>query len=222
MGSPDDRQKFVGGDAVMAWRQRLSRTTNATLKYSYRQSRYTFLNPDALSPADANSFSSLVSKERRHSPEVRVDVQTAPDSTLRFGYSWLHSNVGQSGTLGTIDPATGAPVFSPFSVSAGPNTHTAWVEAQKTYSNNLDLTVGGYWGRESGAASIVLPKMVAVYRPDTSSWVSFTALPIFRSDALELAPVEAMADPLGLDHLDRAMQLTQVKPWIGRGQLRPP
>jgi len=41
-----------------------------------------------------------------------------------------------------------------------------------------------------------------VYRPDQSTWWSLVAQPVFRTDALELAPVEALADPRGLTYLD--------------------
>ena len=59
----------------------------------------------------------------------------------------------------------------------------------------------GRWGREEGGPDVSLPKLVALYRPDTSSWLALTLDPIFRADIAELAPVEPLADPFGLRYL---------------------
>jgi hypothetical protein len=89
-----------------------------------------------------------------------------------------------------------------FDQRAKPDIGTAWLEAVTDFDRRLQLTLGGYWGRETGSSSVVLPKVVAVHRPDPSTWWSLVVNPIFRSDAAELSPVEALADPKGLNYLN--------------------
>src|SRR5262249_33833603 len=61
--------------------------------------------------------------------------------------------------------------------------------------------IGGYLDRSSGIKALALPKGVARYRPWGRSYLVFLAYPLFRSDATELSPVEAWAQPLGFDQL---------------------
>ncbi len=201
-GDPDDRQAFTGYDAVLSYRQRLSPTATGTLKYSFRRSRFRLRNPGSLTGADTNPFRELTSESSQHSPEFRIQANISEKSSLRLGYSHLWDTRKRRGMAGTADPGTGGAVFSPFSVRNTPETDTAWFEAQTRVNDRLHLVMGGYWGQQSGTSSVLLPKVVAMYRPDRSTWWSFVANPIFRTDALELAPVEALADPRGLTYLN--------------------
>ena len=201
-GDLDDRQAFTGYDAVLAYRQRLSPTATGTLKYSFRRSRFRFRNPGSLTGGDTNPFSELTNESSQHSPEFRVEANISEKSSLSLGYSHLSDTRKRQGMAGSVDPGTGGAVFSPFSVRNTPGTDTAWLEARTRVNDRLHLVMGGYWGRQSGTSSVLLPKVVAVYRPNQSTWWSFVANPIFRTDALELAPVEALADPRGLTYLN--------------------
>jgi len=201
-GDSDDEQAFTGGDVVLAYRQRLSPKVTGTLKYSFRRNRLRFRNPDSLTGQDTNSFRELVNESSQHSPEFRVDADINEKYSLRLGYSHLWDEREQHGIAGAVDPGTGGTVFSPFAVRNTGETDTAWFEAEARLNDRFHLVVGDYWGRQNGTSSVLLPKVVAVYRPDRSTWWSFVANPIFRSDALELAPVEALADPRGLTYLN--------------------
>lgn len=198
IGDPDDRQAFTGYDAVLAYRQELSPTMTGTAKYSFRHSRFRFSNPDSLTGGDTNALRELVNESSQHSAELRLDANISEKSSLHLGYSHLWDKRERHGMAG----AGGPPVFSPFSMRSSPETGTAWLEVRTRVNDRLDLTVGDYWGRQSGTSSVLLPKLVAVYRPDQSTWWSLVAEPVFRTDTLELAPVEALADPRGLTYLD--------------------
>lgn len=201
-GDPDDTADYTGWDAVLACRQRLSPSVTATAKYSYRHSRYSFSNPDSLSAADSDSYRQLGQWQTQQSPEVRLDARLSDRSSVRLGYSRRFSHRNTRGVAGVLDPDTGLPVFESFAGQASPDTDTAWLEARTRVSDPLDLLVGGYWGRETGSGRVALPKVVAIYRPDSRTWWSLLATPIFRTDVLELAPVEALSDPRGLDYLN--------------------
>ena len=201
-GDPDDREAFTGCDAILAYRQRLSRDVTATAKYSFRRSLFRFRNPGSLTDADNNPFRELVNAESQHSPEFRMDANIGDKYSLRLGYSRLWNSRDRHGLAGALDPGSGAVAFSPFSTRKTPETDTAWFEAEGRFSDRFHLLAGDYWGRQTGTPSVLLPKVVALYRPDRSSWLSFLANPIIRTDALELAPGEALADPRGLTFLN--------------------
>jgi len=203
-GDPDDKQDFTGYDAVAAYRQRLSRGVTGTLKYSYRRSGFDFRNPDSLTGLDDNPFRKLENDSSQYSPEVRVDASLGPRSALRLGYAHLSDRTASDGVASIFDPTTGEIVPYPFATHFAPKTDTAWLEVETRYPPRFDLTLGGYWGRESGADHVLSPKVVALYRPDRCSWLALLVNPVFRSDAAELAPVEALADPEGLSYLNFA------------------
>lgn len=201
-GDADDRQRFTGYDAVLALRERMSPAVEATLKYSFRRSFLRFRNPGSLTDSDDNPFRQLINGVSEHSPEVRLDGAVGENCRVRAGYAHLWSQTDRHGTLGILDPETQEITFDPFSWEKTLETDTLWFEVEKQFTRRFDLVVGGYWGRDTGAPEVTLPKVVAVWQPDDESWLSAIVNPIFRSDALELAPVEALADPRGLGHLD--------------------
>ena len=203
-GDPDDRQGLTAYDTVIACRQRLSPDVTGTVKYSYRRSRMGFRNPDSLSAGDTSPFRRLASEQTQHSPEIRVDADINEDWTVRAGYSHIWEDSDLSGTAGTVDPGSGNVVFGPFATAATSQTDTAWIEASTDYSDRLSFVLGGYWGKQTGSPSVALPKATVLYRPDQSSWLSLTADPIFRADAAELSPVEALTNPWGLGYLNFA------------------
>ncbi|MFQ6130620.1 MAG: TonB-dependent receptor domain-containing protein [Armatimonadota bacterium] len=202
LGDVDDQQSFDGYDAVLAYRHRLSPTSSATVKYSYRRKLFHFRNPDSMTGTDTNPFPDLVSDEIEHSPEIRVEANPSGKCSLRAGWSHLCEDRELHGTVGILDPITNILTFTPFGAERRPDTDTIWFEAQTRPSDKFHLLGGGVWGRETGHDFIFLPKAVATYRPDRRTWLSFLAIPIFRADIAELAPVEALADPRGLRYLD--------------------
>jgi tetratricopeptide (TPR) repeat protein len=202
LGDPDDRQRFRGREGLFAYRQRLSRQLTAMAKWSARSSWFGFANPDSLSASDSRPFGSLVLDELAHSPEVRVDLELGKRDLLSFGYAHSVSHLDNHGAVGTLDPVTGESHFTGFAEKTTAGTGTAWAEWRTRPSDRLDLRAGAYWGRQTGATHVLLPKIVAVYRPEPVTWWSFVAAPVFRADALELAPVEALADPHGIGSLD--------------------
>jgi Flp pilus assembly protein TadD len=199
---PDDRQDFSGYEALIAYRQQLSRTMRGTLKYSFVRSDLGFSNPDSMRPPDDNPFRELTNESSRHLPEVRLEALIGADSSLSLGYARLEDDIKYHGVASIFDPGTGEIVPASFAVQADHATDTAWLEAATDLSDRLHLTLGGYWGREEGASGVASPKVVALYRPDRSTWWSFVVNPVFRSDVSELAPVEALADPKGLSYLN--------------------
>jgi tetratricopeptide (TPR) repeat protein len=202
LGDPDDRQNFAGYDAIVAYRQRLSQAVTGTLKYSFRHEQSRFRNPDSLTAGDPDPFAELINESSQHSPEFRIDASISETSSVAAGYSRLWDQERLHGLVGMSDPVTSATTFNPFGVRATPKTDTAWLEAQSRITDRFNLLVGEYWGRQSGVSGVWLPKVVALYRPDRSTWWSLVANPIFRTDALELAPVEALAEPFGLSYLN--------------------
>ncbi len=201
LGDPDDRQDFTGYDAVLAYRERLSRKVTGTLKYSFRRSRFRFTNPDSMAADDTNPFLELTNEDTRHSPELRVDAVVNDRSALSLGYARVWGRSEDRGVASVFDPGTGEIVPRAFATRNTPVTNAAWLELGTRASDRLQLTLGEYWGRERGGESVFSPKVAALYCPDRSTWWSFVVTPIFRSDISELAPVEALADPKGLRHL---------------------
>jgi tetratricopeptide (TPR) repeat protein len=204
LGDVDDRRDFTGQEALLAYRQRLSPTVRGTLKYSFTESDLRFRNPDSMVAGDMNPFQDLTNESSQHSPEIRLDADLTGRSTLSLGYTRLWDTTKNHGVASIFDPDTGEIVPTSFGVKDTPTTDTVWLETAADYSEQFHVTLGGYWGRESGASGVGSPKVVALYRPDAATWWSFVASPIFRSDASELAPVEALADPKGLIYLDFA------------------
>jgi tetratricopeptide (TPR) repeat protein len=200
-GDPDDWQRFTGHETSLAWRQRLSRAVTGTLKYSYQHSDLDFSNPDSLTGDDRNPFVALDEEVARYSPEVRIDRDLGPRSSLSIGYARRRDRLRDDGLASLFDPDTGETVPTPFAIRGRPSTDTAWLEAAASPSARLLLTAGAHWGRETGCEHTLLPKLAVVYRPDRATWWSLTATPVSRSDALELSPVEALADPKGLSSL---------------------
>jgi tetratricopeptide (TPR) repeat protein len=203
-GDPDDEQDFTGYDGVLAYRQRLSRRLTSTLKYTYRHDELDFRNPDSLSDNDDNPFLRLTHEDAEYSPELRLDANLTAQSTLSMGYAHLSDHIDSSGVASVFDPDTGELVPYPFVARSVPDTNTAWLQVDSRVSPQLDLTVGGLWGREEGADHVISPKVVALYFPDRLSWWAFVVDPVFRADIAELAPVEALANPYGLSYLDFA------------------
>jgi len=199
---PDDTASFPSGDVVLAYRQRLTPHLSATAKYAHRRTELNAHNPDALTGADASPFQRLKATDSQDIPEVRLDAEISRQYSVRGGYAHSWSLQRFSGVSGAVDPGTGTVVFTPFSDHLSPETDTAWVEGDARVSDRLHLTVGGYLGGQSGSPTVALPKAVALYRPDKATWVSLMAIPIIRNDACELAPVEPLADPVGLQYLN--------------------
>jgi tetratricopeptide (TPR) repeat protein len=204
LGDPDDTGAFTGHDAVLAYRQRLSPDVTATGKYSHRHGEYRFRNPDSLTGLDTNPFSVLNTEDPRHSLEARVDAQIGDRTSLRAGFSRLWEERELRGTAGVIDPNTGVVTPTPFADQTELGTDTAWLEAERRCSDRLRVTLGGYYGRQDGSGTVALPKAVALYRPDSRTWVALMAIPILRPDAAELSPVEPFANPFGLGYLNFA------------------
>jgi tetratricopeptide (TPR) repeat protein len=202
-GDPDDRQDFSGREAVLAYRQRLSPRITSTLKYTSRRSRLRFSNPDSLA-GDDNRFQRLESESCENSPEIRVDVDMGARSALSLGYTHLRGAMDSEGIVSLFDPETGEFTADPVSTQGDRDVDTAWIEMQSQLTQRFSLTLGEYWGRESGSSHVQSPKLVAIYRPDRSTWWAFVLDPLFRADASELAPVEALADPRSLRPLSFA------------------
>ncbi len=202
LGDPDDRRDFSGYEALIAYRERLSPTVRGTFKYSFTQSDLRFANPDSLIPPDSNPFLDLTNESSRHLPELRLDAVIGGGSSLSAGYARLADDTKSHGVASVFDPSTGEIVPTSFAVQSDHTTDTVWLEAASDVTDRLHLTLGGYWGWEEDASGVASPKVVALYRPDRSTWWSFVVNPIFRSDVSELAPVEALADPKGLSYLN--------------------
>ncbi|MFB3882799.1 MAG: tetratricopeptide repeat protein [Armatimonadota bacterium] len=203
LADPDDRQDFSGHDAVLAYRRRLSPHATSTVKYTSRDSRLRFWNPDSL-VGDDDPFQRLEHESSQHSPEIRVDAEVSGRSSLSLGYAQLRETTDSDGIVSLFDPATGEFTPGPFSVHGEPDASTAWIELRSQLRDRFSLTIGEYWGRESGFSHVQSPKVVALYRPDRSTWWAFLVNPLFRADVSELAPVEALADPHGLRPLNFA------------------
>lgn len=202
LGDPDDRRDFSGYQALFAYRERLSPTIRGTFKYSFIESDLGFANPDSMAPPDSNPFRELTNESSRHLPEIRLDAIVGGDSSLSLGYARLADDTKSYGIASVFDPGTGEIVPAPFAVKTDHTTDTVWLEAETDFSDRFHLTLGGYWGWEEDASGVASPKVVALYRPERSTWWSFVVNPIFRSDVSELAPVEALADPKGLSYLN--------------------
>lgn len=201
-GDPDDRLDFTGWDALLAWRQRLSRDVTATAKFTWRASELRLSNPGALVAPDASPFQRLEHDATRQIPEVRVEADLSARTRLRAGYAWQFGDEDQSGVVGAIDPETSAVAFEPFADTIPADTRAAWMEVESLVSDQLSVLGGARWGRQEGGPEVALPRFVARYRPDRSNWLALTLDPIFRADIAELAPVEPLADPFGLNYLD--------------------
>jgi tetratricopeptide (TPR) repeat protein len=199
-GDPDDWQRFRAWDLTVAGRQRVTRGVTATLRGTVRRSELHFANPGA--DPEGNAFRDLRSYQTQFSPELRVDADVAPKTRVSAGYSRVWDDLDREGWAMVTDPATGGATGQWFESGDSPETDSAWVEGRQDVREDLQVTAGAWWGRQSGVAKVCLPKLVAVYRPDSVSWLSALAVPVFRTDGLELAPVEALADPRGLDYLD--------------------
>ncbi len=204
LGDPDDRQTYKGYDAVLAYRQRLSRGVRGTLKYSFRKADLRFLNPDSLTGDDGNPFLSLQNESTQSLPEIRVDAALSERSSLRLGYARLRNETRNRGVASLFDPVSGDFFPGAFASDSAPVTDTSWLELATSHREDLDLTLGGYWGRETGSRRVLSPKLVALYRSGASAWWSLAVSPLFRSDVSELAPVEALADPKQLSFRDFA------------------
>lgn len=200
-GDPDDRQDFSGYDAVLGYRQRLSRNVVGMAKYSLRRSRLEYLNPDSLA-ADDNPFRTFAQTDGRQSAELRAETRLNDATSLWLGYSHNWDTRTFSGLAGVFDPVTGATDFTATAQRTRTQTGTAWIESHRRLSERMDLVLGEYRGSQTGSAGVLLPRVSLLYRPDPRSWWSFIVNPIFRADALQLAPVEALADPRGLDSLN--------------------
>jgi tetratricopeptide (TPR) repeat protein len=174
-GDLDDRQDYTGYEAVIDYR-----------------------------PKDTNPFRELTSRSTQHSPEIRVEAALNERSSLNLGYTRLWDRTRDDGVASLFDPSTGDIIPGPFAVRSRLVTDTAWLEVATRYHDRFHLTLGGYWGQEAGTSSVLSPKVVALYRPDRATLWSFVVNPLFRSNASELAPVEALADPKGLRALSFA------------------
>lgn len=202
LGDQDDRRDSSGYETLIAYRQQLSPGIKGTFKYSFTRSDLSSHNPDSMAGGDTNPFRELTSETSQHSPEIRLDASMAGNSSLSLGYARLSAETRYHGAASTFNAGTGEIVPTPFAVKADHTTDTLWLEAATGLSDRFHVTIGEYFGRESGASSVASPKIVALYRPDRYTWWSLAVTPIFRSDASELAPVEALADPKGLRYLN--------------------
>jgi hypothetical protein len=202
LGDADDWQRFRAWDLTVAGRQRVTKGVTATLRGTVRRSELHFANPGAETDPAANPIWDLWNYQTQFSPELRVDADVAPDTRVSAGYSRVWEDLDREGWAMVTDPATGMATARWFESGIAPDTDTAWVEGRRDVRDDLQVTAGAWWGRQSGVAKVLLPKLVAVYRPNATSWLSVLAVPIFRTDGLELAPVESLADPRGLGYLD--------------------
>ena len=204
LGDPDDRQEFNGLEGVLAYRQRLSSQATGIVKYSARRSHFAFTNPDSMIPPDANRFLAVTNNSVQQSPEVRLDAAIGRKSSLSLGYARLSDRLKQGGVVWTFDPILGTLVPTSYAVPSTDVADTGWLEVKTSPHDRFHLTLGGYWGRETGTSGMLSPKVVALYRPHQSTWWSFVVNPLFHADASELSPVEALADPKGLSFLSFA------------------
>ncbi len=198
----DDRQSFAAYEGFLAYRQRLTPDVATTVKYSFTRGDARYRNTDALTGADTTPFSRLVNAQRHHSAEIRLDGDLSDQYSVNAGYAHSWDRRKNYGRAVAIDPGTGLPTTTPFDSRDTPETGTGWIEATGRFSDRFHITLGEYYGKQTGSESFAQPKVVAVYRPDDATWISAMVIPIFRNDVAELAPVEALSDPAGLGYLN--------------------
>jgi outer membrane receptor protein involved in Fe transport len=159
-------------------------------------------NPDAGTVADPKPFQRLETSDRQTLAEARWDLVPTPRDRVTFGFAWRNADRDLDGLLQVLDPnGSGAFRLTPTHLRNSGTQRTLYGEWEHRASERFDLKVGGYLDQPSGVDSLALPKVVARYRPVGKSYLVYLAYPTTRSDATELSPVEAWAQPLGFDRL---------------------
>jgi tetratricopeptide (TPR) repeat protein len=205
---PNYRSSFDGEEAHLLNRVSTGRYSNLTLKLGMRDRRLRDLNPDSLEPTpefanDQKPFKRLETTVGQILGEGRWDARLGQQDWLTLGASVSSENRKTRGLLGQIEQTEAGPIFTRKWVEEreSPVTTTLYAEWRRAFGKRFTLTLGDYFGKQSGVSGINRLKLVAQYRPDATSNLVFLAYPTFRSDISELSPVELWAQPFGFDQL---------------------
>jgi tetratricopeptide (TPR) repeat protein len=206
---PNYRSDFSGEEAHLLNRLSTGHYSNLTLKLGVRNRQLNDLNPDSLQglptdvPIDPKPFQRLETSVGQILGEGRWDARMSGRDWLTIGASVSQENRKTRGLLGMIEQTDAGPIFKRQWVEdrQSPFTTTLYAEWRRAFGKRFTLTLGDYYGKQSGIGSINRPKLVAQYRPDATSNLVFLAYPTFRSDVSELSPVELWAQPFGFDQL---------------------
>jgi superkiller protein 3 len=205
---PNYRSDFGGRELHLTHRLPTGSYSGLSLKVGVRERKINDLNPDSLAPTpefavDPKPFQRLETRVDEILGEARWDARFGDRDRLTLGGAVSEQERTTRGLLGKLEPTDAGTVFRREWVEEreSPLTTTLYAEWRRAISPRLTLTLGNYWGHESGAGSVSRPKFVAHYRPDKGSNLAFLVYPTFRMDVSELAPVELWAQPFGLDLL---------------------
>jgi tetratricopeptide (TPR) repeat protein len=205
---PNYRSEFGGRELHLLHRLSTGNYSKLTLKVGVRDREINDRNPDSLAPtpefaADPKPFQRLETRVEEILGEARWDARFGDRDHLTLGVAVSDQERKARGLLGKLEPTDVGTVFRREWVEEreSPLTTTLYAEWRRALGRRLTLTLGNYWGRESGTGSVSRPKFVAHYRPDRASNIAFLAYPSFRMDVSDLAPVELWAQPFGFDLL---------------------
>jgi tetratricopeptide (TPR) repeat protein len=206
---PNYRSDFSGRELHVVHRVSTGRASNLTLSLGNRQRELRDRNPDSLEPTpefaeDPKPFKRLNASVDQVLGEARWDARLTERDAATLGVAFSSERRKTRGLLGKLVPnETGGVDFTREWVEEreSPLLSTLYGEWRRQFGERFSLTLGTYWGHESGVGAIGRPKVVARYRPDRDSNVAFLAYPTFRSDVSELSPVELWAQPFGFDLL---------------------
>jgi Flp pilus assembly protein TadD len=206
---PNYRSDFRGRELHLLHRLRTGNASNLTLQIGARQRQLNDRNPDSLEPLpenpdDPKPFKRLDASVDQVLGEARWDQRLGSRDSAIMGLAVSSERRKTRGLLGKLVPnATGGVDFRREWVEEreSPLLSTLYGEWRRNFNERFSLTLGNYWGHESGVGSISRPKVVAHYRPDRDSNLVFLAYPMFRSETSELSPVELWAQPYGFDLL---------------------
>jgi hypothetical protein len=206
---PNFRSEFEGWEGHLVERVTTGLRSHLTVKVGTRTSEVEDRNPDSLLPdpataVDLKPYLRLATRVEERLAEARWDGAVSGKDRVTVGAAWRDEERRITGDVGIDEPAPGGgTVFTrrPFRVRDDVTRRTFYTEWRHRAGDRFDFKLGGYLDRPSGADSLVLPKVVARYRPKGRSFLVFLAYPTFLSDATELSPVEAWAQPFGFDRL---------------------
>lgn len=203
---PNYRSDFGGLEGHLLHRVSTGRYSDLTLKVGMRQRELFDRNPDSLAPrpeeaVDQKPFRRLETRVDEVLGEGRWDARLSEQDRLTLGVAVSREERKTRGLLGVQEVTEAGTVFRREWVEEreSPTTTTLYAEWRRELGKRLTLTLGNYWGHETGVGTVSRPKFVAHYRPDVNSNVAFLAYPSFRMDASDLAPVELWAQPFGFD-----------------------
>jgi tetratricopeptide (TPR) repeat protein len=202
-GEPEDanfRSEFDGWETHLLHRVATGRSSHLTLKVGTRTSDLVDRNPDAGTTADVKPFQRLDNRLEQTLAEGRWDADVTRRDRLTFGFAWRDQDSRLNGLLSATAPGSTGAAEATHLENSG-TQRTFYSEWRHQAGDRFDLKVGGYLDQSSSVDSLALPKVVARYRPAGHDYLVFLAYPIFRTDATELSPVEAWAQPLGFDRL---------------------